>query len=76
MKVLKIVHYDTASEMQGGVDALVEMTEGKSEDEVFLAWLKVKRKDPELTMKIVNDNDGFLYAWGTVTVVPWASLQK
>jgi hypothetical protein len=76
MKLLSIVHYDTASEMQGGIDALVEIPEGRSEDEVFLAWLKVERKDPELTMKKVNDNDGYLYTWGPVTVVTWESLQK
>lgn len=73
MKVLTIVHYDTN---QGSVEDIVQIPEGKTEDDVFLAWIRVKRNKPDLTMEEVTKNDGYLYHWEACEVKTFDQLEN
>lgn len=75
MRVLVITSYDDASAMMGQASELVEMPDGKTEDEVFLAFLRHDQNEPNLTWKDVEDNDHYLYNWYEHEVVKFEDLK-
>lgn len=65
MKVLVIFHYDDVSGGVPGTSGIVRIPDGKTGDDVFLAWIRRKKKDPSITMDDVheNKNDNYMYYW-------------
>lgn len=72
MRVLVISSYD---DNMGQPDALVEMPEGMDDQEVFLAWLRDKHKEPELTWKEVEEADCYCMAYWEYDTTKFESLK-
>jgi hypothetical protein len=59
-----IFHYDDISGGVPGTSGIVRIPDGKTSDDVFMAWIRKKEGDPTLTMKnIEKDPDRFMYYW-------------
>lgn len=65
MKVLVVFHFDDTSGGVPGTSAIIKIPEGKTKDDVFLAWVREKKSNPAITMDDVNSNkdDEFMYYW-------------
>ena len=65
MKVLVIFHYDDVSGGVPGTSGIIRIPEGKTADDIFLAWIRKKKNDSSITMEAVqeNEDDKYMYYW-------------